>query len=276
MLFSLRMMVMMSVCAVLTGCFQEETTVRVNPDGSGTVEEKMLLSEKMVEQMDQMAKAFAGPGEKAEPFSLYDPKKLRERSAGMGAGVKFVSAKPLEEKGFKGYRAIYSFKDINTLKLSQKSDGPMSETAASKDGSEKPIQFRFTPGREARLVVIQPRSEKKSEQPASAAEQKPAKEEKAAMTPNQEKAMVEMLKGMKFSLVIEVNGTIKASNATYRDGNKVTVFEFDPGRMTMDAEKLELLKKAEPASPEEAKEILKALPGIKLELSDPLEIVFTR
>jgi hypothetical protein len=276
MFLPVRIVAVLSVCAVLAGCFQVETTVRVNPDGSGTVEEKMLLNGKMVEQMDQMAKAFSEPEEKAEPFSLYDPKKLRERAAGMGAGVSYVSGEPVEEKGFKGYRAIYSFKDINKLKLSQKSDGPMSETTPSKDGSEKPIQFRFTPGREARLVVIQPRAEKKPEQPVSEATQKPAKEERAAMTPDQEKAMEEMLKGMKFSLAIEVNGTIRDSNATYRDGNRITVFEFNPGSMVMDAKKLELLKKAEPASPEEAKEILKALPGFKMELNDPLEVVFSR
>ncbi len=275
MILAVRMVVAMAVCVVLAGCFQVETTVRVNLDGSGTVEENMLLSGEMVEQMDQMAKAFAGPEEKTKPFSLYDPQKLRERAAGMGEGVAFVSGEPVEKEGFKGYRAIYSFKDINKLKLSRKADGPMSDSTVSKDGDEKPIQFRFTPGREARLVVIQPQAEKTTQQPAADSAPQSVKEQKAAMTPDQEKAMVEMLKGMKFSLDIEVNGTITESNATYRNGNRITLFELDLGRMVMDAEKLELLKKAEPASPEEAKEILKALPGFKMELNDPLELVFT-
>jgi hypothetical protein len=268
------MMVAMAVCAVLAGCFQVETTVRVNPDGSGTVEERMLLSGKMVEQMEQMAKAFAGPDGKTKPFSLYDPEKLRERAAGMGAGVAFVSGEPLEKEGSKGYRAIYSFKDINTLQLSRKADGPMSEGAGSKDGAEKPIRFRFTPGREARLEVIQPHAEKQAEQPPADNAPQSVKEQKAALTPDQEKAMVDMLKGMKFSLAIDVNGTIRQTNASYRDGNRVILFEFDLGSMVLDAEKLELLKKGEPASLEEAKELLKALPGFKMELNDPLELVF--
>jgi len=273
--FPVRMVMAIVVCAMLAGCFQVETTVRLNPDGSGTVEENMLLSGKMVEQMEQMAMAFAGPDEKAKPFSLYDPQKLRERAVGMGSGVVFVSGEPLEKEGFKGYRATYSFKDINTLKLSRKAEGPMSDGDGSKGGTEQPIQFRFTPGREARLVVIQPHAEKQTEQPAPDTVPQPAKEQKASMTPDQEKAMVEMLKGMKFSLAIEVNGTITESNASYRNGNRITLFELDLGRMVLDAEKLELLKKAEPASPEEAKEILKALPGFKMELNDPLELVFT-
>jgi len=276
MLFSMRLVVLMSICAVLAGCFQVETTVRVNPDGSGTVEEKMLLSKQMVDQMDQMARAFAEPDEKPKPFSLYDAKKLRERAVGMGAGVTFVSGEPLEENGFKGYRVVYSFKDINTLKLSQKGDGPMSGKNAEKEGDEKPIRFRFTPGREACLEVMQPRSEKKTVPAASDSAREPAKEQALPLNPEQEKAMAEMLQGMKFSLAIEVNGSIKETNATYRDGNRVTLFEFDLGRMALDAEKLKLLQKVEPASPEEAKEMLKALPGVKVELNEPVELVFVR
>ncbi len=264
--------------AMLSGCFQVETTVWLNPDGSGTVEEKMLLSNTMIEQMDQMAKAFAPPGGKTKPFSLYDPKNLRKQAAAMGPGVAFVSGKPLVKKGFKGYRVTYSFKDINKLVLSSKGAGSMSELPGAKADKEQPLQFRFTPGKQARLVLRQPRPEKKAETTDNRMDTAASEgdQDTPAMTPEQEKTMEEFLKGMKFSLNIVINGTVKETNATFRDGNRITVFEFDPGRMIMDAKKLELLKKVDPASPEEARSILKYIPGIKIELNDPLEVVFTR
>jgi hypothetical protein len=278
MVFSLRFGLLMIAFAMLSGCFQVETTVRLNPDGSGTVEEKMLLSNMIIGQMDQMAKAFAPPGGKTKPFSLYDPKKLRKQAAAMGPGVVFVSGKPLVEKGFKGYRATYSFKDINKLVLSSKGAGSMSELPGAKADKEQSLLFRFTPGKQARLVLRQPHPEKKAGTTDSRMETAASEgdTDKPAMTPEQEKTMEEFLKGMKFSLNIVINGTVKETNATFRDGNRITVFEFDPGRMILDAKKLELLKKVEPASPEEAKAILKDIPGIKIELNDPLEVVFTR
>jgi hypothetical protein len=272
--YSVRILLTMWICIMLAGCFQVETKVRVNPDGSGTVEEKMLLGKKMVEQMEHMAQSFSQEGKKAEPFSLYDPKKLREQAAGMGSSVEFVSVEPLEEKDFKGYRAIYSFKDINTLRLSRKTEAPLSEKNADKEDNEKPILFRFTPGEQARLEVIQPKQEKTAVTPGSDTQREP--EQQSPFTPQQEKEMLELLRGMKFSLVIEVNGTITESNASYQDDNRITLFAFDFGRMALDSKKLELLMKAEPTSPEEAKEMLKDLPGVKVELNDPLEIVFER
>jgi hypothetical protein len=57
------------VLLMLAGCFQTSTVVRVNPDGSGTVEETMLLSKKMVAQMIEMVKGFAGGnGGKTKPI----------------------------------------------------------------------------------------------------------------------------------------------------------------------------------------------------------------
>jgi hypothetical protein len=274
----LRFVLLMLAFAMLSGCFQVETTVRLNPDGSGTVEEKMLLSDMMIEQMDQMAKAFTPPGGKTKPFSLYDPEKLRQHAAAMGPGVAFVSGKPLVEKGFKGYAASYSFKDINKLVLSSKGAGSISELPGAKTDKEQPLLFRFTPGKQARLVLRQPHPAEKAETADSRMDTEAIEgdEDKPAMTPEQEKAMEEFLKGMKFSLNIVINGTVKETNATFRDGNRITVFEFNPGRMILDAKKLALLKKAEPASPEEAKAILKDIPGIKIELNDPLEVVFTK
>jgi hypothetical protein len=266
------------MAAFLTGCFQVETTVRVNPDGSGRVEERMLLSDKVISQIDEMSKAFAGPEGKPEKFNLHDVKALRKRAGEMGEGVTFVSSKAIAVGGYSGYRAVYAFKDINKLRLGREGAKSMAGQGGTSAGSEEqPFMFSFTPGKKARLVVIPPHKEKASGKPEPAVERKATEEgEKPPMTPEQEKQVAEMMKGMRFSLALEVNGTVLESNATHRDGGRITVFEFDLDKMGADPARFDLLKKAEPADFAEAKEILKGLPGFKADLNDRLEVVFAR
>ena len=50
---------------VLPGCFQSETTIHLNKDGSGTLVEETRLGAQMLAMMDQMAAGLGG-GEKAK------------------------------------------------------------------------------------------------------------------------------------------------------------------------------------------------------------------
>lgn len=274
-----RMAAVVTCVAFLGGCFQVETKVRVNPDGSGTVEERVLMNDKVIRQIDEMSKAFAGPDAKPEPFTLHDRKELQKRAGALGEGVAFVSSREISSNGYTGYRAVYSFRDINTLRLSQ--EGPKKPGDSSGEqatGGGEPFLFRFTPGKEARLVVIPPRSEppgRKEKKPQSGVVPE-GEEGKPALTPQQEREAMEMVKGMRFSLVVEVNGTVLSSNATHRDGSRITLFEFDLDRMGNDPEKLRRLKELDPTDFAGAKEMVKAFPGIKAELNDRIEIVFSR
>lgn len=278
--FLRRVVAVMSLAAMLGGCFQVETTVSVNQDGSGRVEERMLMSDKVISQIDEMAKAFAGPEGKPEKFSLHDVKSLRKRAGEMGEGVTFVSSKAISSGGYSGYRATYAFKDINKLRLGQEGARNMAGQGEKTAATEHPFMFRFTPGRKAHLVIIPPAAEKAPEKPekseSPAGRQDTEQAEKPRLTPEQEKEIAEMVKGMRFSMAIEVNGTVLESNATHRDGRRITVFEFDLDKMGADPARLELLKKAEPADFAAAKELLKGLPGFKADMNDRLEVVFGR
>lgn len=272
-----RVVAVMSLAVMLSGCFQVETTVSVNQDGSGRVEERMLMSDKVISQIDEMAKAFAGPEGKPEKFSLHDVKSLRKRAGEMGEGVTFVSSKAISSGGYSGYRATYAFKDINKLRLGQEGARKMAGQGEKTAATEHPFMFRFTPGRKAHLVVIPPAAEKSPDR-TEAPDDRQDKEQaaKPRLTPEQEKEVADMVKGMRFSMAVEVNGTVLESNATHRDGRRITVFEFDLDKMGADPARLELLKKAEPADFAAAKELLKGLPGFKADMNDRLEVVFSR
>lgn len=275
-----RIAAVVTCVAFLGGCFQVETKVRVNPDGSGTVEERMLMSDKVIKQIDEMSRAFAGPEAKSEPFTLHDQKELRKRAGTMGEGVKFVSSKAISSNGYTGYRAVFSFRDINKLRLSQEGPKKSAESSGEQEKSGgKPFAFRFTPGKEARLVVVQSKNEpsERKEEPKAGTEATPeGQEAKPTLTPEQEREAMEMVKGMRFSMVVEVNGKVLSSNATHRDGSRVTVIEFDLDKMGNDPEKLRILKNADPTNYAGMKELMKSFPGIKADLNDQIEIVFSR
>lgn len=83
---------------ILPGCFQVDTVIKVNRDGSGTVEETMLVSRKLLTQMSEMMQGFAGQDAnssktKAQPPDIYDPAKLKAKAVEMGRGVTYASGK---------------------------------------------------------------------------------------------------------------------------------------------------------------------------------------
>lgn len=142
----------------LAGCLETNTLVKVNRDGSGTVEETFLLSSNFLAMMQQMdfsadssmdsdelyseeppedagypdaSSEDAGPqpqepsetpngGEAPDPVgSLPDEEQLAAEAQKMGVGVRLLSYEPLTNDRGNGYRVVYRFEDINQLRLNQ-------------------------------------------------------------------------------------------------------------------------------------------------------------
>src|SRR6266498_593522 len=128
---------------ILPGCFQVDTVIKVNRDGSGTIEETMLVSKKLLAQMNEMMQGFAGQegnkgNNKAQPPDIYDPAKLKAKAVEMGSGVTYTSGEKVSTDKFMGYRAVYTFTDINKLLLTQnRSEELTAASATIDDGSGK-------------------------------------------------------------------------------------------------------------------------------------------
>jgi len=267
----------LAVCMIfIPGCFQVETTVRVNPDGSGTIEERMLMSRMIIKQFDEMSRAFADPDEKPKPFTLHEEEKLRKRAANLGQGVAYVSSSAIDDDSYSGYKALYSFSDINKVRLSsagkEAMPGDGEEEGGTVDGA---VEFKYFPGATSRLVIILPRNEnagKPSDSKSNNSEEPP-------MTPEQKKEFGEMMKGMRFSLAVEVKGAIVKTNATHCKGNRITLFEFDLDRMGGGFEELQKLQSAggeQAPTLADARNLLKNLPGVSVELNDQVEVLFKK
>ncbi len=257
----------LSLC--LLGCFEIDILVKVNRDGSGTVEQTVLMSKATVQQMREFTQSFGEKNKKE--FSLIDKKTLIKDAAAMGKGVHFMYVKPVTEKEREGYIAFYSFKDINELKINQNpSDkAPMPGEEVSKPPSE-PLSFSFQNGKQPTLTIRQPEKTFTPDSISDNAEMsQPAADDSSGM-----EMMTEMMKGLRVSIALEVKGTILKTNATYVDANRVTLMEMDFEQLIRDREKFKAISLHKPQTMEEAKRLLKDIPGIKLETAAETTIQF--
>jgi hypothetical protein len=272
-----RLIITVVAIFLLAGCFQLSTVVRVNPDGSGTVVETMLLSKKMIARMNEMMQGFAGEsGSKPESIDMFEPAKLKAQATGMGEGVTYQSGEKTETSEYSGYTVTYAFKDINKLKLNQQS-GESAGAAGGQKAPSLPVLFHFSKGPTATLTIEQP----KEKQPAKTAEAPEAGGEapqpvKGAISDEEAKQMAEMFMGMKMALAVEVNGTIIETNATHRDGRRITIVDLDLAKFGSSLPQLEKLKLLKGSSAADAKELMKDFPGMKMDLNDKLKVVFRK
>jgi hypothetical protein len=257
---------------VVAGCLQMERIVRVNGDGSGVLVERLVLGNEMVEMLREMSAATQPEG---EPFSIRDDEELRGKAANFGEGVRFLSAKDLETDFGKGFEARYAFADINKLRVGQDpgESMPGGESAAANDNESKFITFTFHPANPAELVIHWPVDEAASEAEASSTE---ASDE--ATSPEQEQMAMEMMKSafkdMRMAIHIEVAGDILDTNATHRRGNRVTLMEFDFGEILSSEEALRSMAGNKPGSVADMKELMKLIPGLKMEIEPEVTIRF--
>ena len=109
---ALKLVVLLVISLALMGCFESLVLLKLNKDGSGTIEETVVISDSFMELM----KSFGGQeAEEQEKEDLVDEEQLAEKAGSMGADVRLVSAEPVTTDRGAGYKAIYSFSDICLL-----------------------------------------------------------------------------------------------------------------------------------------------------------------
>lgn len=258
---------------LLAGCFDTATLIKVKKDGSGTIEERLILSDSFTE----MLKSFSGESETAEPpeSQPVDEQKLLQKAQRMGEGVELVSAEPLKTDVGSGYKAVYRFKDINKVRVSQNPGENISTPAIQEQQAESPeqtpeeyLQFRFTKGQTAILEILSPPAAA-SESPTSAEEETQQEDEEGMM-----QMMRQLYQDMKIRIAIEVEGKIVETNAAYREGSTVTMVDLDFARLMQDEAMFRRLITAQPKTLEDMKGLVAGNPALKIELQERLTVRF--
>ena len=236
-----------SVCALslcLTGCLNSHTLIKVKRDGSGTVEQTMLMK----------------PSKDA-PFNDAEIKRTIER---FGTGMRFVSSTPLTEGGLEGARVVYACDDINQVSLDPDPGvaGASDSKQAAGAKSSSPVKFALARDDNRALLTVNFEGADAQEVPVPAnANSAPRK-----INPAMVAMLKNMLEGFKVVIDLEVDGTIVKTTADYVNGSRITLVELVLTGILEDETTLqELLSKFGPGtSLSTLRPSLKGIKGVKI------------
>lgn len=261
----------------LSGCLEYEVLIKVKPDGSGMIQQTMLLNDGMVEQMKSISEQFQQKGLQAKEFDIIDREKLASEAVKMGKGVTFSYVSRYITKDKQGYIAYYTFDDINDLMIDENDVSPdktsMKATGSSESEKKEPIMFRFQRGKPSKLTIIQP-DVKKNTSP-----DKPKSQENISSDADTTglSALLEYIAGFRIKYAVQVEGTILNTNATYVEGNCITLAEVDFKQLAQFPSRLMEISKMmdiNELSREEKKIIIQKIPGFKIEVEKNPIILF--
>jgi len=249
----------------LCSCFQVESTITLKKDGSGTIIEELMLGEQML-QMMEMAKAQAGAagGEMKDPMEkMLDKSKAKSRAKDMGEGVEFVSIEKFEVGGKVGVKTVFKFADINKLRYSNSGAMGMDDMpgAKKKEANKNAPVFKYADGK---LTIVQKLPKEKGAADEKADEAKMSDQEKAMMD-----GMKEMMKDMRMTMKMKFATGIAKTNATYVDGDTITLADIQFGKLLSNPEKLKAMQSG---NFEKMKKALEGTEGIKFEIKETVEV----
>ncbi|HKI79637.1 MAG TPA: hypothetical protein VKA26_13945 [Ignavibacteriaceae bacterium] len=261
-------LVLLLPVTLFTGCLQVDTTVKLNKDGSGTIEEKVMMSSMVVQMMNQFMNSMSDSSGGKKEFKLFKEDELRNKASEYGEGVKFVTGKEVSEDGWEGYTAVYSFKDINNLRMDTNPNKKVELDEGKSEVENDYFSFRFKPGNVAELVINRPDVPMKEESETN------ENNDKSNQNQPLGDKIVKMMDGMRIKISLQLQGNIVSTNASYVDSSEVTLVDLDLSKLLRNKESLEKFKKSPPKSLDEMKEIVKNIQGMKIELQKPVFIKF--
>jgi hypothetical protein len=249
--------------APLAGCFQSSTVIRVKADGSGTIEQRTILTEAAVDQLRTFAILGGGNPDAVDPTSEAN---VRTMAAALGPGVTYVSSMPVEDGKAHGREAIFAFTDIAQLRISEQPNLPGNvKLPAAAGGDTQPISFALTrtPAGNAVLRLLVPRPAIFPTGPNG--EPQPPTLEQITM-------VKQLLAGARLTVVVEPDGRLVRTSSPFVEGNRVTLLDVDIDRAAADPDLAKKLQSAR--TQEEAKAALNSLPGLRITLDPEITIEF--
>jgi hypothetical protein len=257
---SSRVLVAIVAAVALTGCINSTTLIKVNADGSGTVEQTTLMNMAAIKGMIPGA-------EKQMGGAVVNKADLERTAARMGKGVRLVTADPAKgANGWEGSKAVFAFDDINQVQVNTgpSMGGGTSDRTGSEPTSQDPVRFTLARTGGTSTLTI-------------AFIDKPAGDKPAAgdnpmgdmdlTNPMMMGMLKSMFGGFKLNIDLEVAGAIVKTNAEYVTGSRLTLLEMDMDSLLADEAKLKALQGQIGSEPSltAIKPFLKDIKGIKID-----------
>jgi hypothetical protein len=259
----------------LVGCINMKTSIKLKKDGSGSIEQTFLLSNAVASMMNSNPEKKTDDESAAAPdmsAQLMDKDKLAAYAKEMGEGVVLVSVTPFSEGEFSGYKAVYSFKDINKVKINQNPAELMpsgtSGGATSTSTEKEYLTFSYAQGGPNSLVIRMPALDK------SKTKKSTDETEAQGMDESTISMMKEIYKDMKINIQVEIPGIITQSNAVYKTNSIVTLIDIDFNKILNDEKSFNTLVKGNAESIEDMKVLVKNVKGLRMELQPAVNVYF--
>lgn len=246
------------LAVALPSCLQNETTVTVNKDGSGTIVEETYLTAAMLDMTAQ----FAEPGAPDPIAEMFSEEKSKAKAAKLGEGVEFVKMEMIEKEGMKGARTHYKFADISKISISPGSAmESLGDNAPKPDNEEEEtLRFEFADGE---LTVIIPPTD---------FEEMAMDDAEDGQNPQMAEMMKQMMADMRISIKLKAADGIKKTNASYADGDTITLFDVEVAKMFAQKDQMKAIAKTAKTDKDAAIMEFKKLDGIKIETEEKVSI----
>ena len=255
----LRVGAVITLAFAASACINSAALIKIKPDGSGTVEQTMLIN-------SQALKGIMGgldpQGQMKQSGGVLNEAEFKRTAERMG--VRTVSLTPIKDGAFEGAKAVFAFDDITKVRIDQDPQMAGSGGFGKPAGSGSPIRFDLTrEGGTSRLTITV------DDKMASDAANKSGVT-MPATPPTLDPAMMGMIKqmfqGFKVAIDLEVEGKIVKTNADYVNGSRITLLELDVERLMSDEAALKSLQsKLGPGlSIADVRPLLKNVKGVKI------------
>jgi hypothetical protein len=244
-----------------SACFQMTTTLKVNGDGSGTIDHRMVYSPAAIAQLRQFA-MFGGKG--GQSFDPLSEQQARDMAASIGAGVTYVASTPIASAAGQGRETTFAFTDVSQLRISTQPAAPAGISIKTPGLSTESESITFSMTRESggnpvlHIHVPEPNFLDALGSPAAA---------------GQIGMIKTTLAGAHVLLMAEPAGAVVRTSSPYVEGRRVTLLEVDLDQVLKDETLMPRLQAAK--TPDEANAIVKGATGLKINLDRDITIEFT-
>lgn len=267
-----RILALMAVVS-LSSCIELNSLIVVNKDGSGTIEETVLLGAQLKAMMSAMPPTPPGaPADPNNPMAALsqivpDQKQAEKNAKSYGEGVTVKSVEEVNlPDGRGGVKVTYAYTDINKLSYQ-----PGNDKASEVDPNAKQEAIRFSlQGDELVLNIPQGNADSLK---------KPSKEELKEMQdidPAQMAMMKPMFAGMRIAFAVKAAGGIASSDASHQNGDTVTVLDMQVDKLFDNPEAFKkfakLMESQNQPDPKQLAEEFKSIDGIKIEDKEKVTI----
>jgi len=255
---NLKAMLGLLLAVALPSCLQNETTINLNKDGSGTIVEETYFTAAMLEMSTQ----FAEPGAPDPVEAMFTEEKAKAKAPKLGEGVEFVKMEMIEKDGMKGARTHYKFADISKISINPGSAMEnLGDNAPKPDNAdEESLKFEFADGE---LTILTPPTDFKNMAMEDAEE---------GQNPQMEEMMTKMMADMSIAIKLKATDGIEETNASYVDGDTVTLFEVQVAKMFDQKDKLKAISETAKTDKDAAIVEFKKLEGMKVETGEKVSV----